>query len=140
MARALELSLDEMPGETERLTTLRDRLFEGLQQEVTGLSLNGPDLAQRDLRLAGNLNVNFDRVDGEALLMSIPNLSLSTGAACSSADPEPSHVLRELGLSEDRVRGSLRFGLGRFNTEEEVEAVIAWVAEAVERLRKMGSP
>ncbi len=74
-----------------------------------------------ELRLPGNLNVSFAGVDGEALLMNLPEIALSSGSACTSANPEPSHVLRGLGLDDDVVRSSVRFGLGRFNTAEEVE-------------------
>ncbi len=91
------------------------------------------------MRLAGNLNVSFAYVDGEALIMNIKDLAVSSGSACTSANPEPSHVLRALGLSEDATRSSLRFGLGRFNTAAEVEFAISSVAAAVGRLRKLSS-
>jgi cysteine desulfurase len=87
------------------------------------------------LRLPGNLDVAFGNVDGEALLLAMGNLAVSSGAACSSTDPSPSHVLIALGLNEDLARSTLRFGLGRFNTEEEVESAAEIVAAAVERLR-----
>jgi cysteine desulfurase len=85
------------------------------------------------------LNLSFAYVDGEALLMSMGRLAVSSGAACTSANPEPSHVLRALGISEDLTRSSLRFGLGRFNTEGEVDQAIELVVEAVTRLRKLSS-
>ncbi len=88
---------------------------------LDGVSLNGPALERDGLRLAGNLNVSFEYVDGEALLMNLKDLAVSSGSACTSANPEPSHVLRALGLADDAVRSSLRFGLGRFNTAEEIE-------------------
>jgi cysteine desulfurase len=138
LAKALELCLDEMASEQERLRQLRDRLYEGLIQRLEGVRLNGPALVP-ELRLGGNLNVSFEGVDGEALLMSMPQLAVSSGAACSSTKPEPSHVLRALGIGDDLTRGSLRFGLGRFNTGDEVERVIALVIEAVTRLRGMSS-
>ncbi|MCC6124011.1 MAG: aminotransferase class V-fold PLP-dependent enzyme [Pirellulales bacterium] len=90
-----------------------------------------------ELRLPGNLNLTFDRVDGETLLINIPEIALSSGSACSSATPEPSHVLLALGLSDETARGSIRFGLGRFNTPEEVEYVIRRVLETVISLREM---
>ena len=90
--------------------------------------------------LAGNLNVSFANVHGEALMMSMRDLAVSSGSACTSANPEPSHVLRAIGLDEDQTRASLRFGLGRFNTAEEVEFAIRSTAEAVDRLRKLRSP
>lgn len=89
------------------------------------------------LRLPGNLDVAFGNVDGEALLLAMDGLAVSSGAACSSTDPGPSHVLLALGMSEDLARSTLRFGLGRFNTAAEVDGAVATVVEAVERLRKM---
>ena len=149
LARAVELCVAEMPAENVRLAGLRERLFHGLSARISDVALNGPKwdiLSQSEtfspsggLRLAGNLNVSFAYVDGEALLMSMGTLAVSSGAACTSANPEPSHVLRALGISEDLTRSSLRFGLGRFNTEAEVDRAIALVAEAVTRLRKLSS-
>jgi cysteine desulfurase len=138
-ARAVELCLDEMPEEPTRLRRLRDRLWAGLDESVPGLSLGGPALDPPEWRLPGNLNVSLANVDGEALLLSMKDLAVSTGSACTSADPEPSHVLRALGLSEDATRSSVRFGLGRFTTEEEVDFAVKLVAETAARLRKMSS-
>jgi cysteine desulfurase len=139
LARALELCLDEMPAEAERLHSLRDRLFDELDASIPGVTLNGPSLARPGLRLPGNLNVSFEHVDGEALLMSAGDLALSSGSACSSAQPEPSHVLRALGISEELARASIRFGLGRFNTDEEVPFAVEVLGDAVQRLRRMSS-
>jgi cysteine desulfurase len=138
-ARALELCLAEMRSEPVRLAGLRDRLFEGLTAALDGVTLNGPALDAGGLRLPGNLNASFACVDGEALILNIKQLAVSSGSACTSANPEPSHVLAALGLSEDAVRSSLRFGLGRFNTAEEIEFSISVVTEVVERLRKLSS-
>lgn len=138
MARALELSLEEMDDEIPRLAALRDRLFAELQNEIEDVQLNGPALSS-GLRLAGSLNCSFALVDGEALMMSMKDLAVSSGSACTSANPEPSHVLRGLGISDDLTRASLRFGLGRFNTDEHVEFAVTIIAEAVKRLRKMSS-
>jgi cysteine desulfurase len=135
-ARALELCVEEMPAESERLRTLRDRLYEGLAT-LPEVQLNGPALAPPEWRLPGNLNVSFSGVDGESLLLVLKNLAVSTGSACTSALPEPSHVLRALGLSDSAAGSSLRFGLGRFNTAEEVEQVIAAISTAVPQLRQM---
>ena len=137
--RALELCQTEMPQESRRLAELRDRLYEGITAELGDVTLNGPSLAMPDGRLAGNLNMSFADVDGEALMMSMRQLAVSSGSACTSADPQPSHVLRALGLDDDAVRASLRFGLGRFNTPEEVGFAIEAVAAAVRKLRKMNS-
>lgn len=138
-ARAVELCLEEMPTESVRLAGLRQRLFEGMTSELDGVTLNGPALELAGLRLPGNLNLSFAYVDGEALMMSMKHLAVSSGSACTSANPEPSHVLRAMGLSEDLTRASLRFGLGRFNTAEEVEFAIQAVGESVRRLRKLSS-
>lgn len=136
-AKALALCLDEMPDETTRLRALRQRLYQGLTAKIENVQLNGPVLTKPDLRLAGNLNMSFVGVDGEALMLSMGNLAVSSGSACTSANPEPSHVLRALGLSDELTRSSLRFGLGRFNTSDDVDFAIETVAEAVERLRQM---
>jgi cysteine desulfurase len=106
-------------------------------ERVGNVALNGPALDRAELRLSGNLNCNFADVDGEALMLSMRDLAVSSGSACTSADPEPSHVLRALGLGDDLTRASLRFGLGRFNTAEEIEFAIQTVSAAVERLRKL---
>jgi cysteine desulfurase len=138
-AKALEFCLEELPVEAARLRSLRDRLFRGLSEALEDVSLNGPALDQPDLRLPHNLNMSFAYVDGEALMMSMKLLAVSSGSACTSANPEPSHVLRALGLSEDLTRASLRFGLGRFTTPAEVDFAIEAVSEAVSRLRRMSS-
>jgi cysteine desulfurase len=141
-AEALRLCLAELEAETERLAALRNQLAAALFDRLDEVQLCGPDLAQRDvrgllLRLAGNLNLSFGNVDGEALLLAMGNLAVSSGAACTSTDPGPSHVLRAIGLSDDAARSSLRFGLGRFNTPADVEFAAERVALAVERLRKL---
>ncbi|HVC98520.1 MAG TPA: aminotransferase class V-fold PLP-dependent enzyme [Pirellulales bacterium] len=136
-ARALELCIDELPSETVRLRDLRDRLYAGLLAALDGVSINGPSPDLEGLRLPGNLNLSFAGVDGEALMMSMKYLAVSSGSACTSADPEPSHVLRALGLGDDLTRASLRFGLGRFNTAEEVDFAVQAVSESVNRLRKL---
>ena len=88
-------------------------------------------------RLAGNLNLSFEGVDGEALLMALRDVAVSSGSACASASPEPSHVILALGVSRDLAHASLRFGLGRGNTEAEVDYVIDLVAEKVKQLRAL---
>jgi cysteine desulfurase len=140
-AKALELCLAEMPAEIARLTQLRQRLWNGLQKEVPDIMLNGPDWSKctRLARLPGNLNCAFPFVDGEALLINMKDVAVSSGSACTSANPEPSHVLRALGLSEDLTRASLRFGLGRFTTAEEIDFAISATAATVHRLRQLSS-
>jgi cysteine desulfurase len=138
-ATALRLCIEEMEGESARLSKLRDRLFEGLTNSIDHVTLNGPALDQPQVRLAGNLSCSFADVDGEALMMSMRDLCVSSGSACTSTNPEPSHVLRALGLSDDLTRASLRFGIGRFNTEEDIDFAISLLSEAVHRLRSMSS-
>src|ERR1041385_3691120 len=120
-----------MTEEAGRLFGLRERLRERIQSAVEDARVNG----SLEHRLAGNLNLAFPGVDAAALLMSMPDVALSTGSACSSATPEPSHVLRAIGVSDQMARSSVRFGLGRFNTEEEVDYVAARVIESVRKLR-----
>lgn len=138
-ARALELCSEEMPSEQPRLRKLRKQLAVGIMEKVAGVELNGPALDHDSLRLAGNLNLRFGNVDGEALMMSMGNLAVSSGSACTSANPEPSHVLRAIGLDEDASRSSLRFGLGRYNTEDEVNRAVESISDAVSRLRSLST-
>jgi len=137
LSSALDLAVEEMATEARRLGALRDRLFAGLHSGVDHVSLNGPDLEDSAKRLPQNLNCSFEGVDGEALLMSMKELAVSSGSACTSANPEPSHVLRAIGLSDDLTRASLRFGLGRFTTEPEVDFAVETVCQAVMRLRRL---
>jgi cysteine desulfurase len=139
LGQAIEIAVQEMETEAARLIELRRRLYDGLTGALDELSLNGPSLEVAGLRLAGNLNLAFAYVQGEALLLEIKELAVSSGAACTSVNPEPSHVLRALGLDDDLTKASLRFGLGRFNTEEEVDFAIERVVDAVKRLRKLSS-
>jgi cysteine desulfurase len=135
LGMALEMISQEREVETPRILRLRDRLFQGISERVPGVHLNG----HPTLRLAGNLNLSFPDVEGEALMMNMRDVAVSSGSACSSAEPEPSHVLRAMGLDDDMSRASLRFGLGRFTTAEEVDFAIDSVADAVARLRRLSS-
>jgi cysteine desulfurase len=127
----------EMPAETARLRELRDRLLARLEAALEGSGVEIRVNGSWERRLAGNLNLAFAGVDAQALLMSLPEVALSTGAACSSASAEPSHVLRAIGLSEDAARGSVRFGLGRFNTPDDIDYAADRVAESARKLRRM---
>jgi cysteine desulfurase len=129
--KACELASQEGPAEGARLLRLREQLREGIQSQLEEVSLNG----HPTLRLPGNLNLSFAYVDGEALMMAMRDIAVSSGSACTSASVEPSYVLRAIGLGDELARSSLRFGLGRFNTEEEIDFTIATVVQAVERLR-----
>ena len=123
----------EMAEESERLCDLRDRLRQQLQSGLEAVAVNG----SMEHRLPGNLNLSFAGVNAETLLMSLPEVALSTGSACSSAVAEPSHVLRAIGIGEDLAHSSVRFGLGRFNTAEEIDSVARRVIESVKRLRAL---
>jgi cysteine desulfurase len=128
---ACEIARESLADESLRIRQLRDRLWAGLCERVDGLHLNG----HPEYRLAGNLNVSVEGVDGDALMMGFKDIAVSSGSACTSADPEPSHVLRAMGRSDALTRASLRFGLGRFNTAAEIEYAVGYVAETVDRLR-----
>jgi cysteine desulfurase len=143
-ATALQLCIDEPSTESRRLAELRNKLAGNLCDELPQIRLCGPDLELKyddgtPLRLPGNLNLSFGNVDGEALLLAMGNLAVSSGAACTSTDTGPSHVLLALGLSEGDARSSLRFGLGRFNTADDVAFATQRVVQAVRELRKLTS-
>jgi cysteine desulfurase len=132
LGEAIAIARSEIAEETTRVKNLRERLFRGIAEQVSEIRLNGHPTE----RLAGNLNLSFAYVEGEALMMAMRDLAVSSGSACTSAEPEPSHVLRAIGLDDDMARASLRFGLGRFTTAEEIEFAIESVVEAVGRLRE----
>ena len=135
LAKAIELCLAELPQEAQRLAAIRNRLYAGLLDELPDVRLHGPKLDDPALRLPGNLNCSFPAVDGQALMMAMPELAVSSGSACASGEPRPSHVLRALGVSDELARSSLRFGLGRFNTADEADFAASLVVRAVRRLR-----
>jgi cysteine desulfurase len=128
---ACRLAAAEMHTEPARLADVRDRLWAGLCARLTGLTRNGHPTD----RLPGNLHVGFSGVDGERLMQSLTKIAVSSGSACTTADPEPSHVLRAMGVSESLSKASLRFGLGRFTTAEEIDLAIDHVVEVVSKLR-----
>jgi cysteine desulfurase len=131
--KACELCQKEMAEEGERLRRLRDRLKDRIFGQLDGVYVNG----SLTHRLPHNLNVSFAFVEGESLLMGINDVAVSSGSACTSATLEPSYVLKALGVGEDLAHTSIRFGLGRFNTEEEVDYVASRVVETVNRLREL---
>jgi cysteine desulfurase len=131
--KAAELARLEMPEESARLLALRERLRKGIQSRVSDTTVNG----SLEHRLPGNLNISFAYVEGEAMLMALKDVAVSSGSACTSASLEPSYVLRALGVEEEMAHTSIRFGIGRFNTEEEVDYVVDLVARKVEKLREM---
>lgn len=130
---ACQISVDEMESEAQRLSELRNRLKNRLFESLDGLQLNG----SMERRLPHNLSIGFSGVDGESLLMGLDDIAVSSGSACTSEIPEPSHVLRALGVPEKLAHASLRFGLGRQTTEEEVDYAVEKVASVVTRLRQM---
>ena len=131
---AADLLGSEGAGENQRLAALRDRLEQWLVSELDGVSING----DVEHRLPNNLNLSFDDVSANALMLRLPEIALSSGSACSSATPEPSHVLKAMGIGADRLLGSLRFGLGRDNDNEQVEYVASRIIEEVRNLRSSG--
>ena len=131
--KACEIAAQEMPTEIERLRGLRDRLRANLESKLDEVYING----SMTRRLPNNLNMSFAYVEGESLLMGINDVAVSSGSACTSATLEPSYVLNALGVGEDLAHTSIRFGIGRFNTEEEIDYVAERVAEVVSRLREL---
>ncbi|MBF0160042.1 MAG: IscS subfamily cysteine desulfurase [Magnetococcales bacterium] len=130
---ACALAQQEMAVEQQRILMLRERLRCGIMDALTHVHING-DLEQR---LAGNLNLSFAYVEGESMMMAIKDVAVSSGSACTSASLEPSYVLRAMGVNEELAHTSIRFGLGRFTTVEEVDVVVATVVQAVNRLREL---
>jgi cysteine desulfurase len=130
---ACDLAAKEMVHERSRLTELRTKLMEGIFSNLEEVYLNGHPTQ----RLPGNLNLSFAAVEGESLLMGLKEIAVSAGSACTTANLEPSHVLRAMRVPENLAHSSLRFGLGRFNTAEEVEYTAGRVVEEVKRLRRM---
>lgn len=131
LGEAAALAGREQAEESVRILALRERLHAAIAERVPAIRLNG----HTTLRLPGNLNLSFAGVDGEALMMAMRDVAVSSGSACTSANPEPSHVLRAMGVDEAMARASLRFGLGRFTTAEEIDFAADAVAGAVSRLR-----
>ncbi|KAA0450952.1 MAG: IscS subfamily cysteine desulfurase [Candidatus Thioglobus sp.] len=132
MGEAFAIAKAEMADENQRIASLRDRLlkgFEGMEEVV----ING-DMKHR---IAGNLNISFNYVEGESLMMAINDIAVSSGSACTSASLEPSYVLRALGLSDELAHSSIRFTIGRYTTAEDVDKAIALVREKVEKLRAL---
>lgn len=141
LSTALALCVSEMAEEAARLGRLREQLYRGLTATIADVTLNGPHWSDAALRLPGNLNCCFANVDGEALMISMRDVAVSSGSACTSTNPEPSHVLRALGIGDDLTRASLRFGIGRFNTGDEIDFAVERIAESVSRLRSLrGTP
>ena len=139
MGAAAEIAARDVAAEMPRITSLRDRLWRRLSESIERIAVNGPPLDDPTVRLGNNLNVRIEGVDGHSLLATLAaeGVAASSGSACSSAEPAPSHVLRGIGLSEDEARSSLRFGLSRFTTADEIDRGSTILAAGIARLRGM---
>ncbi|HYD49764.1 MAG TPA: IscS subfamily cysteine desulfurase [Terriglobales bacterium] len=135
LGAAAEIAARDMADEAQRIAGLRDRLRAELFERAAPALVNG----HPELRLPGNLNLCFAYVDGESLMMALPDIAVSSGSACTSVTLEPSHVLRAIGLDEDQAHASLRFGVGRFTTADEIDYVVARVAKEIARLRRLSA-
>lgn len=132
MGEAFRIAAEEMQAENERIKALRNRLWDGIK-DMEEVYLNGDP----EQRVAGNLNVSFNFVEGESLILALRDIAVSSGSACTSASLEPSYVLRALGRDDELAHSSIRFTFGRFSTEEEVDMVIGKIRHEVERLREL---
>ena len=132
MGEAFRIAGEEMAEENVRILALRNRLLAGFN-DIEQVFVNG----SLDHRVAGNLNISFAFVEGESLMMSLKDLALSSGSACTSASLEPSYVLRALGLSDELAHSSLRFSIGRFTTEADIDFAIVQLHRAVNKLREL---
>ncbi len=130
---AMQISLAQLSVESSRIRKLRDQLAKNLFSQIEGLELNGPEL-DSPYRLPGNLNVSHPRIEGETWMSAAADIAFSSGSACSSVDPEPSHVILALGKSETEARRSVRFGIGRFNTDTEIEQAANILIAAQQRM------
>lgn len=138
LAKAVEICIEDMQSDTKRIQAMRDKMWMDFQAELDEIYINGPDPIEKpEWRLPGNLNVSFAFVEGEALMMGIKDIAVSSGSACTSASLEPSYVLKALGVGEDLAHTSIRFGIGRFNTQEECDYTVKQVVDAVKHLREM---
>jgi len=135
LGKACKIAMEEMAEESQRLRALRDRLKDGILAGLDDVHVNG----SLEHRLPHNLNLSFGGIDGEALLVGLNDVALSLGSACMSASREPSYVLKALGVPDDLAQSGVRFGLGRFTTEEEVDYVVRRVIETVKNLREVGA-
>jgi cysteine desulfurase len=133
MGVAAKLSMDKLPAEAVRVGALRDRLEDGIIGQVTGTAINGARLS----RVPNTTNISFERIEAESLLIALDleGVAVSTGSACSSGTLEPSHVLKAMGFPPHRTQNSLRFSLGVFSTQEEVDRVVDVLPRLVEKLR-----
>ena len=132
MGEAFRIAKKEMPAEIERIKSLRDKLWNGLK-DIEEVYING----SLERRIAGNLNVSFNFVEGESLIMALKDIAVSSGSACTSASLEPSYVLRALGRNDELAHSSIRFSIGRYTTTEDIEYTVSLIKSAVEKLREL---
>lgn len=133
MGKAAEIAGEELEFDSQHISKLSQRLYNKLKENIKEIYLNGDP----ELRYPGNLNISFAYVEGESLIMAIKELAVSSGSACTSESLEPSYVLRALGVDEELAHTSLRIGIGRFTTEEEIDYAADSIIKAVERLRSL---
>jgi cysteine desulfurase len=133
MGRACDLAADVMNEENLKITTLRDALLQGIRDENPNTLVNG----SMEYRVAGNLNMSFSGVNNEAIIATIPEIAISSGSACTTSTMEPSHVLLALGMSKEEAYSSLRFGIGRFNTAEDIQIAVKSINGCMKKLGKM---
>jgi cysteine desulfurase len=133
LGAACKVASEEMKYDEEWVRFLSDRLYNGITSQLSDVILNG----DKEKRYPGNLNLSFAYVEGESLLMALKNIAVSSGSACTSASLEPSYVLRAIGVGEDLAHTSIRFGMGRFTTVEEVDMAVEQCVQHVTRLRDM---
>jgi len=132
MGEAFRIAKEEMASENDRIRMLRDRLYDGLK-DMEEVYVNGDS----DHRISGNLNISFNFVEGESLMMALRDLAVSSGSACTSASLEPSYVLRALGRNDELAHSSIRFTIGRYTTLEEIDYAVGLVRNAVQKLRDL---
>jgi len=135
LGKACEVAQQQMENDTQHIRKLEKRLREGIQSSLQSVVLNGPE--DLNHRYPGNVNLSFACVEGESLIMGLKDVAVSSGSACTSASLEPSYVLRALGVDEDMAHTSLRFGIGRFTTEEEVDRAVDMTCKQVNKLRDL---
>tara|TARA_R110002049_G_scaffold2750_2_gene21524 strand:- start:330994 stop:332154 length:1161 start_codon:yes stop_codon:yes gene_type:complete len=139
LATALRIGVADLEPNSKQSASLRDRLWNTLQKAITPLRLNGPLLDDED-RLAGNLNITLPAVEGEAWMSATPEVAFSSGSACSSVDARPSHVLTAMGIDESSARRSVRFGIGKFNSPDEIDEASKMLIESYRRLQELTAP
>jgi cysteine desulfurase len=132
MGEAFRIAKEEMAAENERFLKLRQRLLDGMEG-IEEVYING----DMEHRIAGNLNISYNYVEGESLIMALKDLAVSSGSACTSSSLEPSYVLRALGRSDELAHSSIRFTIGRFTTEEEIDYAIELIHKSIDKLRAL---